>query len=201
VLRSGLRWPGEQLTPLERRIVREVNGRKTLEEIYAAAKGSYFRFLQAALALAVREVLDIHDVHENVTPPSRELHLADLLVEQAAEEEVLFFRSHRALPLEVLENLCPIWVREPTPHQLALMPEKARAFYRHFDGQTPLGSVLAIDEKERSHQVELLLAQLRDGVLGLLPAPVEKLEEEAERTHEPVTRRWWRRFASGPQGA
>jgi hypothetical protein len=41
--------------------------------------------------------------------------------------------------------------------------------------------------------MDLLLLQLQKGRLALLPAPVEQLEESAERRGQPALQRWWRR--------
>jgi hypothetical protein len=41
--------------------------------------------------------------------------------------------------------------------------------------------------------MDLLLLQLQKGRLALLPAPIEKLEEMADRQSQPALQRWWRR--------
>ena len=89
VLKRGVRWPGERLSPLQKRIAAGVDGRGTLADLYREVKGSHFRFLEAAFDLAVREVLDIESVGEATAQTSHEIKLYDLLVEQAAEEQIL----------------------------------------------------------------------------------------------------------------
>src|SRR4029079_5586191 len=46
VLGRGKVWPGTDLAPLEQRIARAVDGRKSLADLYKELRGSYFRFLE-----------------------------------------------------------------------------------------------------------------------------------------------------------
>lgn len=195
VLKPGVRWPGESLAPLERRIVREIDGRHDLTELFKLVRGSYFRFLGAAYDLAVREVLDIQEVRDETDAASHELHLADLLVEQAAEEQVLFFRGHWALPIDLLANFFPIWVRSLDPEEEKRLAAPAREFYGRFDGRASLAAIFSTDDHERNREMELLIEQLRKGAIALLPASLDELEREAEARHEPPLRRWWQRLS------
>jgi hypothetical protein len=142
----------------------------------------------------VREVLDIQEVRDQSDTSSHELRLADLLVEQAAEEQVLFFRGHWALPIDLLASFVPIWVRGLDRAEEKRLAEKARAFYRRFDGRTSLGAIFSTDDQERNREMELLIEQLRKGALALLPASLDALEEQAEARREPAPRRWWQRL-------
>ncbi|HQP93967.1 MAG TPA: DUF4388 domain-containing protein [Thermoanaerobaculia bacterium] len=173
----GRGFPGEGLGPLEARIVRAMRDQISIAELYGLVRGSYFRFLAGTLGLAVREILDVKGVGEDPAASSREIHLADLLVEQAAEEEVLFFRSQLAFPLDLLESFHPVWVRELPPEESQRMPARVAAFYDSIDGETPLRTLLAAEPAERGKRMELLALQLRKGSLALLPAPVSTLGE------------------------
>jgi hypothetical protein len=78
----------------ERRILRVVDGRRTLAELYHEVRGSWFRFLDCAYKLTVDSVLDIGDVRDASESHSTELRLADLLIEQVSEEQSIFLRQH-----------------------------------------------------------------------------------------------------------
>jgi hypothetical protein len=194
VLRRGDRWPGgDGLTPVQQRLVRLVDGQRTLEELYKKVRGSYFRFLDGAFRLCVGEVLDIAEVPEAAEGSTHELSVYDLLLEQATEEQVLVARRHMAVPLDLLERCYPVWVEEPADDETTRMPTRARDFYARFDGKTPLGDAFSGDVRIRGREMDLFLLQLQKGRLALLPAPVEKLEEQAEKQGQPALQRWWRR--------
>lgn len=202
VLRRGTRFPGEDLGPLERRIAAAVDGRKDLEGLYASVRGSYFRFLEAALRLSVEMVLDIDSLGEpgaEEMAASRELSVFDLMLEQAAEEQVLVARRHMAVPLDLLERWYPVWVSEPSAEEQRRIPARARDFYARFDGRTALSDAFSGDPRARGRELDLLMLQLQKGSLALLPAPVERLEQEASRHEQPALQRWWRRIF--PQAA
>lgn len=198
VLRRGDAWPGEGLSPIERRLADLVDGKKTLAELYEQLKGSYFRFLEAALRLTVAMVLDIETVGEAAESGSRELSVFDLLLEQATEEQVLVARRHMAVPLDLLERCYPVWVLEPSEEEQRRIPVKARDFYARFDGRTPLGEAFSGDPRQRGRELDLLMLQLQKGSLALLPAPLEKIEQDADRRGQPPLQRWWRRFFPQP---
>lgn len=193
VLRRGDRWPGADLSTVERRLADLVDGRKTLGEIYKKIRGSYFRFLQGAFRLCLGMVLDIEEVRDATPRGTHEMSVYDLLLEQAADEQSLVSRRHMAVPLDYLERCYPVWVEEPAEDEQARMPAHARDFYARFDGRTPLGEAFSGDARARGKEMELLLLQLQKGRLALLPAPVATLEEAAEKRGEPVLQRWWRR--------
>jgi hypothetical protein len=194
VLRRGEHWPGsEDLSPVQRRLAEQVDGQKTLGELHKKVRGSYFRFLEAAFRLCVGMVLDIAEVREAADGGTQELSVYDLLLEQATEEQVLVARHHMAVPLDLLERCYPVWVEEPAEDEQARMPARARDFYARFDGQTSLGNAFSGDARLRGREMDLLLLQLKKGRLALLPAPVEHLEEQAERRGQSAHQRWWRR--------
>jgi hypothetical protein len=194
VLRRGDRWPGKSdLKPVQQRIVDLVDGQRTLGELHRKVRGSYFRFLEAAYRLCVSAILDIEEVREAADRGTQELSVYDLLLEQATEEQILVARRHMAVPLDLLERCYPVWVEEPAEDEQTRMPARARDFYARFDGRTSLGDAFSGDARLRGREMDLLLLQLKKGRLALLPAPVEHLEEAAERRGQPALQRWWRR--------
>ncbi len=194
VLRRGERWPGgEDLPPVQRRLVELVDGHRTLADLYKKIRGSYYRFLKGAFRLCLDRVLDIEEVRETAEPGTQEMSVYDLLLEQATEEQVLVARRHMAVPLDLLERCYPVWVEEPAEDEQTRMPAKARDFYARFDGRTSLGNAFSGDARVRGREMDLLLLQLQKGRLALLPAPVASLEEAAERRGQPALQRWWRR--------
>jgi hypothetical protein len=194
VLRRGERWPGDgTLSPVERRLAEMVDGERTLGELYRRIRGSYFRFLQAAFGLCIAMVLDIEEVPEMTQGTTRELSVYDLLLEQATEEQVLVARRHMAVPLDLLERCYPVWVAEPSEEEQKRIPARVHEFYARFDGKTPLGEAFSGDPRARGRELDLLLLQLQKGRLALLPASLERLEQEAERRGQPASQRWWRR--------
>ncbi len=193
VLRRGDRRPGEDLPPVQRRIVESVDGRRTLADLYKKIRGSYYRFLAGAFRLCLDRVLDIEEVRETAEAGTQEMSVYDLLLEQATEEQVLVARRHMAVPLDLLERCYPVWVEEPAEDEQTRMPAKARDFYARFDGRTSLGNAFSGDARVRGREMDLLLLQLQKGRLALLPAPVDHLEQAAERRGQPALQRWWRK--------
>jgi hypothetical protein len=194
VLRRGEHWPEEgSLSPVEKRLADLVDGERTLGEIYKRVRGSYFHFLQGAFRLCVAAVLDIEEVLDAAGGTTHEMSVYELLLEQATEEQALVARRHMAVPLDLLERLYPVWVAEPSPEEHKRMPARARDFYARFDGHSSLGEAFSPDPRLRGREMDLLLLQLQKGRLAILPAPIERLEEEAERSGQTALQRWWRR--------
>jgi hypothetical protein len=194
VLRRGTVAPQpDELSPVEARVLRDVDGRRTVGELYQRIKGSYFRFLSAAFRLCVDRVLDIEAVGEAVDGSTHEISVYDLLLERATEEQILVARRHMAVPLDLLERSYPVWVGEPTAEESTRMPARARDFYARLDGKTSLGEAFSGEARHRGKELDLLLLQLQKGRLAILPAPVDQLEVEAEKRGQPVHERWWRR--------
>jgi hypothetical protein len=192
VIRHGARWPGEDLPPLDRRVARHVDG-QTVGELYRKVRGSYFRFLESVYRLCIASVLDIEDVGEDSAAGTFEMSVYDLLLEQATEDQVLVARKHMAVPLDLLERCCPVWVLEPTAEEQKRMPSKARDFYARLDGRTTLGEAFSGDARQRGRELDLLLLQLQKGRLALLPIPLDRLEQQAAESGVPPLQRWWSR--------
>jgi hypothetical protein len=179
-LKQGRLWPGEPGDPRQNRILSSLETRLTLEEMYEHVKGSRFRFLETAFDLTVREVLDIDSVGEAASGTSTELRILDLLMDQAAEEEVLFSRRHLSIPLDVLDRFYPVWMEtEETPEDL---PPDARALCRRMDGDTSLRELVLEDGGDRERRMETILLELRKGNLALLPRPVSEIESTGKKS-------------------
>ena len=201
VLQRGRREP-DRPSPLERRILDEVDGKMPLGELYNEVRGSYFRFLQGAYRLAVAEALDITEVGDQTDSHSTELRLADLLIEQVTEEQAVFLRHHLAVPFDALERCVPVWVRSPSEDEEARMSETVRAFYARIDGETDLRALFGGERSEEGgRQMDRIVLQLRKGALALLPAPLSTLEQDAAKAGVEPRQRWWNRLQPGrPSG-
>ena len=194
VLKKGTK-KRENPGPLEKRILRVVDGRRTLAELYHEVRGSWFRFLDCAYRMTVDSVLDIGDVRDASDSHSTELRLADLLIEQVSEEQSIFLRQHLAIPFDALSHCVPVWVRPPDSDEESRMSQPVRAFYRQIDGKSDLSQLLAdVSRDERSRRMDRLILQLRKGALALLPMAIDDLEGVAEREKRPANVRWWRRL-------
>lgn len=183
--------PRPQPSPLERVILRGIAGELSVGDLYQEVKGSYFRFLEALFALTVAGAVDIQDVGEEGTgTSSMELRVTDLLLEQAAEEQVLFSKQHLGLPVDVVDRFCPVWVGDPAAQERGRMPAWAIQLAEKIDGSNRLETLWSSDRAERHRQADFLMLQLRKGTLALLPEPVEVLEKSV-----PATKggNWWQR--------
>lgn len=192
VIRRGAAWPGTDLSPLDRRVAHSVEG-QTVGELYRKVRGSYFRLLESVYRLCIASVLDIQDVEEEATAGTFEMSVYDLLLEQATEDQILVARKHMAVPLDLLERCCPVWVAEPSAEEQKRMPAKARDFYARLDGRTPLTEAFSGEARQRGRELDLLLLQLQKGRLALLPVPLDRLERQAAESGMPPLQRWWSR--------
>ena len=197
VLRRGER-DAPQSTALERRILGQVNGERSLIELYNEVRGSWFRFLEASYRLTVAGALDIEDVHEPADSGSTELHLADLLLEQVAEERAVMFRQHLSLPFDAIEHCFPVRVQRPDELDESKWSGGLRDFLARIDGRTDLAHLFAaVAPEERAVYMDRLVLEIREGHLALLPEPVDRLERAAgepsgERGQGGGLARWWR---------
>lgn len=197
VLRRGPTWPAPSLTPLERRICAAADGTRGLAAVHALVRGSHYRFLEAAYALCLREVLDIATITEIDEPVSTEIRVLDLLLEQAAEEErSLIAERRRAVPLAALTDLYPAWAG-PAPGAEAIGSEDSAAddlaaFRARLDGRTTLGDALSADPGLRERELELFEVALARDRLALFPEPAEG--PAAGVGGSGAGEAWWRRF-------
>lgn len=180
VLRRGPRWPPpEDASPLARHVAEAVDGRRDLEELHRQLGGVPYRVLDAAYELCLAEVLDIERVGPTDTSVTGELSLLDILMEQAASEEsTILSERHFSIPVDLLVRLVPAWTERPPDAELRDLRASASRFLQGIDGRTPIRDLLSTAADARSHQLELLLVELRKGRLALLPGPVGEVRLE-----------------------
>jgi len=178
VLRRGPRWPpAPESPPLQVLLAKAADGERDLEELYQHLGGSHFRFLEAAYALCLAEVLDIERVSGvGDTSVTGELSLLDILMEQAASEEsTILSERHFSIPVDLLVRLVPAWTERPTRSELEELRSPLARFLSGIDGRKPIRDLLSTSADARSRQLEVLLVELRRGRLALLPAPVDEI--------------------------
>lgn len=156
-------------------IVRELVRATPLAKLYAAVGGSYFRFLDEVHGLVKREVLEVVDQGRHSASTSAELPISELLMEQAAEEDVLASLQDFAVPLHLLEPYYPARSREPDVEQRAGLSAAESEFLERLDGKRTLKEVLAQEREERSAQLEILLLLMSKGLLAFIPPPAEEV--------------------------
>ena len=192
VLRRGAQPPPEPQTPIVERILAVLVERpRRLDELHAVVQGSRFRFLEAAYELLVSGVLEVEAVEEGSETKSA-VHLFDLLLEQAVEEEVLFTPRHLSLPLEWLDRFYPLWIESDSGRGDST--EEERDFFRLMDGNRSLGDLVLgkVPSHERQGRMDLVLLQLQKGQLALLPRPLAEIRKLGKGSRNP----WLRRFMS-----
>ncbi len=183
----------EGLGPRAATIVRKLKNTMTVGQLYKLTGGSYFRFLTEANELAKQGLVKVLDQGKATPKSTHELPLSNLLLEQAAEEQMAHI--HRdAIPFDVLEHLVPVWATAPDENTWPSLQESERAFLCQIDGRHRLGELLSPDRDERRLQTELLIVRLRKGALALIPRPAEELDAAADELDTPEPRRWWRPF-------
>lgn len=199
VLKRGAAWPGTGVTPLQERVSGLVDGHATLQDLYRYIGGIYFRFLEAVFALAVNEVLDIESVGDASLPASgsQEIHLYNLLLEQAAEDELYLTRQNLSVPISLIENFIPVWAHEPSAKDLDALPSGQREFVKKIDGKSTLHQLLSSEKTLMNLELDALLEQLRAARIALLPTSPADLDAGANRRGEPVQKRWWRVLKRG----
>jgi len=177
VLRRGPRWPlADDAPTLQQHLVQEVDGDRDLAALHHRLGGSHFRFLEAAYALCIAEVLDIERVGSEDVTTTSELSLLDVLMEQAASEEsTLLSERHFSIPVDLLVRLVPAWTTPRRGTESEGRDADAR-FLAAIDGRTPIRDLLSTAAEARRRQLELLLVELHRGSLALLPAPVSEVK-------------------------
>ena len=189
----------ENLRPRAMVIYRKLVSATTIARLYHLTGGSYFRFLVEAAVLERRGVVKVIDQGKETPKSTHELPLSNLLLEQAAEEQMAHARRD-SIPFDVLEQMVPIWATEPDDDTWPTLSESERAFLTRIDGRHRLGELLSEDRDARRQETELLIIRLRKGALALIPRPAPALESMAEVLKTPEERRWWRPFWNKGQG-
>lgn len=192
-LRRAVREEPADLRPRAQVIYRKLKSAMSIAKLYQLTGGSYFRFLVEAAVLEGRGIVKLID-HGRETPKSTsELPLSNLLLEQAAEEQMSHARRD-SIPFDVLEHMVPVWATEPDDDTWPSLSEAERAFLARIDGRLRLGELLSEDRDARRLETELLIIRLRKGVLALIPHSPEMLEAKADAANLPERQRWWRPF-------
>lgn len=190
VLRRSGSTVAAEVTPLVARVLQGTGRPRRLDDLYRSVQGSHFRFLEAVYGLLVAGALEVEGVEEE-KDSTNEVRMFDMLLEQAAEEEVLFTPRHFSLPLEWLNRFFPLWVdAEGADAETPLADELA--FYRLMDGNRSLGDLVLseVEPQQRAMRLDLVLLQLQKGRLALLPRPLADLKALGKGSLNP----WVRRF-------
>lgn len=167
-LRKGPAWPGGDLAPVEARIAEVIDGERSLAKIHWRIKGSYFRILEAAYQMCIREILDISTIGEPLETTSLEINVYDLLLEQAVEEQVAMGDRSPSLSMGVVGGLRPVWTQTLSRADLATLPAELQALARRFDGRLQLSELLP--ETRGDHAPwDFFVEYLRKGNLALVP--------------------------------
>ncbi len=175
VLARGPFWNLDGLPPFERRIAGLVGGEITLGELYEKTGGVHFPFLEAVWRLYDRRVLAVARTGQAIEDRSRDLDLREVLLGLDGDD-VLMGADKAILPLDAVEALVPVWVREPTEGELVGQSISLRAFLEGIDGRTTLRRLLSGDSETRADQIEMLLVELRRRNVVLLPASLDEVE-------------------------
>ena len=192
-LRRTKKEEPEGISPRGAALFRKLRSALTIGKLYQLTGGSYFRFLAEAYNLRQHKVLAVVDQGKETPKSTRELPLSNLLLEQAAEEQ-LSRAETETIPFAVVARLVPVWAADPNPDSWSDLPPVERDFLERIDGETRLEDLLSSDSEIREEETEVLAVRLRKGAVALIPASVEELEAQADRKRTPRRQRWWRPF-------
>jgi hypothetical protein len=179
-----------ELKPRHRLIYDEITGRRTLIQVYKKVSGSYFRFLQAISELHQDGFLEIATMGLETPNPTMELPLRELLFEEAHREQHKTSRLFTS-PLGAFQRYVPVWVRPPSQQDWDPLPASLKALYVRFNGCHRLEEILSDDDQEWRLQTELLMLQIKQEAIALLPAPSVEVDAEAEIRRGSPEERWW----------
>ena len=111
-LRRAQKKMPDGLSPRAQTIYRKLKSAMTVGRLYKLTGGSYYRFIVEASAQVEQRVLKVLDQGKETPKSTHELPLSNLLLEQAAEEQMAVARR-AAVPIDVLERMVPVWVVAP----------------------------------------------------------------------------------------
>ncbi len=183
------------VSPRGAAMFRKLKSALSVGKLYQLVGGSYFRFLTEAYNLQQHDVLEVVDQGRATPKSTRELPLSNLLLEQAAEEQLSRVETE-TIPFAVIARLVPVWAADPNRDSWPDLSPVERDFLDRIDGKTRLEELLSSDSEIRDQQTEVLSVQLRKGEVALIPAPADELETRADKERTPRRRRWWRPFWS-----
>lgn len=188
ILARGLDLRGG-FTPRHQQIYDQAERGHSLDTIYENVAGSYYRFLQAASDLHLDGFLKIVDIGNAALLGTVELPLRELLLEEAEREQRDSARLYTS-PVGPFLRFVPVWVRRPTKEQWDPLPREVKELYLKFDGTRRLEEILAEDDGGWRLHVELLMLQVKQEAVALLPAPVAKLRDHMKQLETEES--WWR---------
>ncbi|MEM9292703.1 MAG: DUF4388 domain-containing protein [Acidobacteriota bacterium] len=189
VLRRGPAWPGKALDSVEERVLSAVDGNRSLAVVHRMIKGTYFRVVDAAYRLCLKEVLDLGEVGDALESASVEINVYDLLLEQALEEQSEEIEGRGApIPWPLLSELRLVWLTEPRAEELSELSRPLQLAASSFDGESTLAQWYDGDRGEEEQ--DFLLEQLAKGRIALLPKAPGALEEEAQIAPKGWLKRW-----------
>lgn len=174
-------------------IYKKLDSTMSIGKLYKLAGGSYFRFLVEVSVLELKGLIKVLDQGVATPKSTHELPLSNLLLEQAAEEQMSHARR-AAIPIDALEHLVPIWANEPDEDTWPSLSDEERDFLTRIDGRQRLGELLSQEGDARRQEAELLIVRLRKGAIALIPRPAAELEAAADERGLPEKARWWRPF-------
>jgi hypothetical protein len=169
VLRKGPRWPGQELSPLGRRIVGVFRGDMTLRDLHESAGGAQFTFLAETDRLLGAGVFAVDRLGEPAAE-TQSLSLLDLMLDRVQEERQATVGATVSMPLAVLGQLYPLWLDLGNPSAESELAA-VRQLSKGLDGSRKLGQLLSGDPGAREEQLEWLWLCIGNRELVLLPAP------------------------------
>src|SRR5262249_44853171 len=107
-----------------------------------------------------------------------EIRMFDLLLEQAATEDVLFSARHLSLPLEWFDRFFPLWME---PEELGNIPAEELRLYRQMNGSRPLKELVLAETSLRQERMDMVLLQLQNGNLALLPRALDEIQSRGRK--------------------
>lgn len=199
LLIEGPSWPGEDLRPVQKKIVDLVDGESLLADVRDSLRGPMFRIYEATYGLVRDGVIRVEEIEGAPKGAStEELDLYDVLFEQAAEDRVLKSAKTLSLTGGLVETFYPVWVGKPVAEATGERTDTEVAFLVSLNGRLPLLDLLAQESDLRQEQYELLMREIKSHNVALLPGPAEDLiEEPADEPSAPesLLKRWWRRLS------
>jgi hypothetical protein len=167
-------------SPYERRILESVGEEAALRDLYAKVGGVHFPFLESCHELLQRRALEIARANPERSPASREIDLREVLLAVETEGQVLVGAESALFPLESIESLVPAWIQKPPAKEIEKLSIDQRAFLDGFDGRNTLRKLLSPAAETRADQIELLLLELKQRNVLLLPASLEDVERRLD---------------------
>ena len=182
VVRPGPGLGKSMYSPFERRILEAVGEEAALRDLYARVGGVHFPFLEACFGLIEKRALEIARANPERRSASREIDLREILLAVESGGEVLVGAESALFPLEAIESLVPAWIQKPPAKEIDKLSIEQRAFLDGFDGRNTLRKLLSPAAESRADQIELLLLELKQRNVLLLPASVDDVDRRLDES-------------------